>query len=126
MARSDEASQRLMYGCSEDELIASWWSARSWHRAGTMTVISMLSGVQEMIARGLNENARQAINRVKFCIDEYLADKPSATAAAESLLREAVEAWPQFDGDDPVSGADLVEWFDGWRRRAKQALNHPA
>jgi hypothetical protein len=39
-----------------------------------------------------------------------------------NLVKEAVEAWPQFDGDVHVSGADLVEWFEAWRRRAKQEL----
>ncbi len=43
-----------------------------------------------------------------------------------SLLRRAVEAWPQFDapGDEhePVSGGDLVEWFSVWRGEAKELL----
>ena len=38
------------------------------------------------------------------------------------LVAEAVEAWPQFDGDEPVAGADLVEWFCEWRGRAKVML----
>ncbi|HWS65669.1 MAG TPA: hypothetical protein VN325_23155 [Steroidobacteraceae bacterium] len=39
--------------------------------------------------------------------------------ATDLLVKEAIEAWPQFDGDREVSGADLVEWFESWRRRAK-------
>lgn len=39
---------------------------------------------------------------------------------AAAMLREAVDAWPQFDTDhEQVSGADLVEWFAAWRERAR-------
>lgn len=34
------------------------------------------------------------------------------------LIREAIDEWPEFDGDDQVAGGDLVEWFGNWRRRA--------
>jgi hypothetical protein len=47
----------------------------------------------------------------------------------ETLLREAVRAWPQFDApasahesETYVSGADMVEWFAGWRARVKAEL----
>jgi hypothetical protein len=40
----------------------------------------------------------------------------------QSLLENAVDAWPQFDGDTEVSGADLVDWFTQFRRQAKDAL----
>ncbi|MBI0536931.1 hypothetical protein D9599_15265 [Roseomonas sp. KE2513] len=30
-----------------------------------------------------------------------------------------------FDEDEPVSGADLVEWFAGWRGRARKLLTQP-
>jgi hypothetical protein len=41
----------------------------------------------------------------------------------EKLLKEAVNAWPQFDTeDDEISGADLVEWFAEWRERVKIEL----
>jgi hypothetical protein len=49
--------------------------------------------------------------------------RPKAPAAELlDVLREAVDAWPQFDGDEYVSGADLVEWFTFWRRKAKAIL----
>jgi hypothetical protein len=38
------------------------------------------------------------------------------------LLQEAVEAWPQFDSNEHVSGADLAAWFADWRQRAKEEL----
>ena len=27
------------------------------------------------------------------------------------LLQQAIDAWPQFETDEPVSSADLVDWF---------------
>jgi len=42
---------------------------------------------------------------------------------SERLLREAIEAWPQFDTQhEEVSGADLVDWFYDFRQRAKAAV----
>lgn len=35
----------------------------------------------------------------------------------ESLV-EAINAWPEFDGQEEVGGADLADWFDGFRRDA--------
>lgn len=45
------------------------------------------------------------------------------TVALFSKLREPVEEWPQFEGDDEVSGADLVEWFAIWRASVVSLLN---
>jgi hypothetical protein len=52
--------------------------------------------------------------------------------ALRALIQEAVQAWPQFDLDPSmpgttesechVSGADLVEWFSEWRKRAINVL----
>lgn len=40
--------------------------------------------------------------------------------SAITLLREAVNAFPQFDqADQPVNGAALVQWFAAWREQAK-------
>lgn len=45
--------------------------------------------------------------------------KPIVTALLiEALAFRAAE----FDGDEPVSGADLTEWFAGWRLRLRQAI----
>lgn len=54
----------------------------------------------------------------RACVRDYdLAGTPRA------LLLEAIEAWPQLDTEhEQVSGADLVEWFQAWRERAKAAL----
>lgn len=39
-----------------------------------------------------------------------------------ALLKEAVDEWPEFDGDESVNGGDLVEFFGDWRERAKKAV----
>ncbi len=39
------------------------------------------------------------------------------------LLQDAIDAWPQFDTDEPVNGGDLVEWFGEWREQAKKQLD---
>ncbi|MBB4635962.1 hypothetical protein [Longimicrobium terrae] len=38
------------------------------------------------------------------------------------LARECVTAWPQLGGEDPLSGADVVEWLAGMRDRFRRAL----
>lgn len=38
------------------------------------------------------------------------------------IVREAVDHWAEFDNDDEVSGADLVEWFAQWREKAKAKI----
>jgi hypothetical protein len=42
--------------------------------------------------------------------------------AIRDLLRDAIDAWPQFEEDADVNGAELVEWFGEWRRRARELL----
>ena len=38
------------------------------------------------------------------------------------LLQKALDDWPEFDTDEPVDGADLVEWFGKFREECKEAL----
>jgi hypothetical protein len=39
------------------------------------------------------------------------------------MLREALAYESEaFDADEPISGADLVDWFVQWRNQAKAAL----
>jgi hypothetical protein len=50
--------------------------------------------------------------------------------ALRAIIQEAVRAWPQLDldpsqasdGDLYISGADMLEWFCGWRQRAIETL----
>lgn len=57
---------------------------------------------------------------VKANIDRKAA--PRRVAKQQALLRRAVEDWPQFDGEEPVSGGDLVEWFALFRADVKRML----
>jgi len=61
---------------------------------------------------------RTSVNRAMASLSTTDTRRPAMTAT-DLLVKEAIEAWPQFDGDREVSGADLVEWFESWRRRAK-------
>ncbi|MGU9981488.1 hypothetical protein ACJ4V0_15745 [Phreatobacter sp. HK31-P] len=54
-------------------------------------------------------------------IDEREANKLLAIAAPlmQQTLRSAISAFGQaFDMDEEINGADLVEWFSGWRTEA--------
>lgn len=39
-----------------------------------------------------------------------------------AALRDCLGDWPEFDDDQPVSGADLVEWFGSYRNRVRRIL----
>jgi hypothetical protein len=38
------------------------------------------------------------------------------------LVEAAVRTWPEFETDEEVNGADLVEWFAGWLYLARQLM----
>ena len=48
---------------------------------------------------------------------------PSDAEQMQRLLQVAIDAWPQFDTDEPVNGGDLVDWFGEWRQQVKEALD---
>ena len=59
-------------------------------------------------------------------MEQALARRHAALFAASKrmaeLLSQALCDWPGFDGDEDVSGADLVDWFAQWRLRVRAAL----
>jgi len=59
-------------------------------------------------------------------VEQALARRHAALFAASKgmaeLLSQALCDWPGFDGDEDVSGADLVDWFAQWRLRVRSAL----
>lgn len=60
------------YGCTIEAFKQSIEDTASFKVNGPgFIAISILSDVQEMMARGQNESARQAVNRVKWILDEY-------------------------------------------------------
>ena len=48
------------------------------------------------------------------------------TKRLEEHMREVVTKWPAFDIDDNVAGADLVEWFAGYRAATRKLLGGTA
>jgi hypothetical protein len=59
-------------------------------------------------------------------MSDPVPEKHSASVRNPELLRglleQAIHAWLQFDSDEPISGAELVEWFANWRRQVQQVL----
>jgi hypothetical protein len=58
---------------------------------------------------------------------EQLARLLTIAPLLHALIVDATQVWPaEFDAppdvDRSISGADLIDWFDGWRSRAKEAL----
>lgn len=44
---------------------------------------------------------------------------------SHELIKELVESWPEFaEGDEPVSGTDLVGWFAGFYATAVDCLEN--
>ena len=58
----------------------------------------------------MRDNAR-AVTRVLKRTQQFL-----------NHASQLVDRWPQFDGDEDVSGADLVEWFGQYRKATKKLL----
>ena len=66
-----EAQQRAMYGCTEAECRKGIdQHVEFFHHNANMALGSILSDVQELIAMGHSETARQYLNRVKMAIFE--------------------------------------------------------
>ncbi len=49
----------------------------------------------------------------------------SKETAYRRLLEQAVDDWPQFDGEGEASGSALVDWFATWRAAVRAALGLP-
>ena len=77
MPRTDEDRDRWCqqaYGCSEAELATAVEDATK-IQSRQMTAMSMLSDAQEEIAMGMQERARQTINRAKWVIASTMTDR---------------------------------------------------
>lgn len=51
--------------------------------------------------------------------------RPPTAQAMRDHLQDSLDAWPQFDKDEGVKGADLVMWFAIWRKITKDLLKDP-
>lgn len=73
MSEQDQR-QIKMFGCTSAELKESVEKSTTWNFDGAaMVVASMLSDAQEELVHGMNEEARQTLNRAKFVLFEYLS-----------------------------------------------------
>lgn len=48
---------------------------------------------------------------------------PLTVAALDHMRKAVAHMADAFDKDEPVNGADLVEWFANWRNEAKVIVN---
>jgi hypothetical protein len=74
-ASEHEARLLKMYGCDVEAFLASARGSITYTTGGPAFVaISMLSDVQELIAMGRTEEARQMINRAKRLLSDDVMD----------------------------------------------------
>ena len=57
-----------MYGCTHDDMVCMMNDPMNFIGGHSMLAMSILSDAQECIARGMDETARQYINRAKYVI----------------------------------------------------------
>ena len=68
-----EINETRMYGCTEADLRESVENSITFKLSGpAMIVAGMMSDAQEEIAYGMDESARQTLNRAKFVLFTYV------------------------------------------------------
>jgi len=68
-----EKRQVSMFGCTTEQMREAVAESLSFRFSGpAMYAMSMMSDAQEEIARGLDEDARQTLNRAKWIVSTYL------------------------------------------------------
>ena len=66
-----------MYGCTQDDMVCMMNDPMNFIGGHSMLAMSILSDAQECIARGMDEPARQYINRAKYVLREWSKDNPN-------------------------------------------------
>lgn len=78
MTKNEEREEK-MFGCREAELKESVENSLTFKLSGpAMVAASMMSDAQEELLRGMNEEARQTLNRAKFVLFEYVSPRERA------------------------------------------------
>ena len=69
------SNETSIFGCTEAELVESlkinMHFYQMYRESKVMLATSMLSDVQELMAHGMTEDARQLINRVKYLLTTF-------------------------------------------------------
>ena len=72
-----EDKHMKMYGCTHDDMVCMMNDPMNFIGGHSMLAMSILSDAQECIARGMDETARQYINRAKYVLREWSKDNPN-------------------------------------------------
>ena len=80
---------------------------------------SVMKMIERYADRATSEEAIKYAMGMLFHATRHGGGKPDTF---QSLVSEAAIRWPQFRDDTEVSGADMVEWFGGWWKRAEALL----
>ena len=68
----NKEQMQAMFGCDINEFKESIDDSITVKLAGIgMVIMGLMSDAQEEMSRGMNEQARQTLNRAKFLISEY-------------------------------------------------------
>lgn len=70
----DDMRYMVMYGCTQDDMVCMMNDPMNFIGGHYMLAMSILSDAQECIERGMDENARQYINRAKYILHEWNND----------------------------------------------------
>ncbi|MTJ93929.1 MAG: hypothetical protein F8N36_13885 [Desulfovibrio sp.] len=104
-------------------------SGESDHEVGDLREVvrlmwSLLCPLQ-MEAMVANATIREQLELGGVNVDRIappIAPVESDTGSLTSLVEQAIIDWTQFDNDEEVSGADMVEYFAEFRRKARNKL----
>lgn len=72
--RSVDDTYMEMYGCTQDDLLCMMNNPINFRGGHYMLAMSILSDAQECIKHGMDETARQYINRAKYVLRDWRKD----------------------------------------------------
>lgn len=75
---------------------------------------------QEAILKNFNDGSWTPYEITAHAID--FGPVVESAGAMLAPLKQALEAWPDWENNEPVNGGDMVEWFGTWRETVKTAI----
>lgn len=95
------------------------WEVRD---AGQILAIAETGKMPHAFVSNRSPDARELSPKDRTAAD-FIVRAAATLPALESLIRDALAYEAEaFEQDTDVNGADLVQWFADWRRRAKAAV----